>query len=77
MKPRWECYLIFNKNGVIGFRKESPQLRSGEFAVKINLKVPMNIFNRRFPEASIAIPEHAVIEPKVEVLSPHEETTHA
>ena len=72
MKQGWVCYLTFNKNGIARMTKSEPRLSSGEFGVKIRIAVPQNVFMRKFPEATIKVPEAVMIEPKVEVLAPEQ-----
>lgn len=62
-------YIVFNKYGVRGIRKTLPQLRSGEFATKLVLKVDDKFFKQIVPEATMELDDKFLIEPKIE-LSP-------
>lgn len=68
MRKRWQCHLVFNANGVVRMTIGRPSLRSGEYAILVKLKVPDNLFVHAFPEATINVPENAVIKPVVEVV---------
>lgn len=71
------CYLIFTKKGVRRIAKgrratwgprERPALEAGEYAVFVTVIVPDAVFApRTTPEATITVPEVAVIEPRVAV----------
>lgn len=39
-------WLIIDKNGIKGTRKTKPDLRWNEIAVKINLDIPKELFER-------------------------------
>jgi hypothetical protein len=65
---RWACYLVFSAHGVLRMTRSAPDLKGGEHAVRITLKVPGSTFARIFPEATVTVPESAVITPKVDVL---------
>ena len=48
-------WLIINKNGIKGVRKSKPDLAYDEIAVKINLDIPKELFERPAIEATIKI----------------------
>lgn len=73
------AYLIFSKNGlrrmVKGYTGPSwsrkhvrPALKEDEYAVRVTVNVPDSVFApRSAPEATITIPESAVLVPSAEV----------
>lgn len=65
---RWNCYIVFGSTGIRRMTRSAPSLKSGEHAVLIKLKIPASAFARIFPEATVTVPEGAIITPKVEVL---------
>lgn len=50
-------WLIINRNGIKGVRKTKPDLAYNEIAVKINLEIPRELFERPQIEATIKIDE--------------------
>lgn len=48
-------WLIVNKNGIKGVRKSKPDLAYNEIAVKINLDIPKELFERPSIEATLKI----------------------
>lgn len=50
-------WLIINKNGIKGVRKTKPDLKWNEIAIKVNLKVPKELFERPQIEATIKVDE--------------------
>lgn len=48
-------WLILNKNGIKGVRKSKPDLAYDEIAVKINLDIPKELFERPSIEATLKI----------------------
>lgn len=50
-------WLIIDKNGIKGTRKTKPDLKWNEIAVKINLEIPKELFERPSIEATIKIDE--------------------
>lgn len=50
-------WLIINKNGIKGVRKTKPDLAYNEIAVRINLDIPKELFERPQIEATIKIEE--------------------
>lgn len=48
-------WLIVNKNGIKGVRKTKPDLAYNEIAVKINLDIPKELFDRPTIEANLKI----------------------
>lgn len=65
-------YLTFDRNGVSGsIRKSPPQLRAGQYAVRIDVKVDDKYFKRIIPIAKMELDDSFLIEPKVE-LEPQE-----
>lgn len=65
--PKFACYLIFSKDGISEMRRTRPNLRAGEFAVKIRLQVPPETFSVDLPEAVIDVPAPAIVHPVVTV----------
>lgn len=71
------AFLIFNKSGISRLVKgrhsrhqphQRPALDAGEYAVLVSVSVPDQIFKpRAIPEATITVPDAAVIEPRVDV----------
>jgi hypothetical protein len=50
-------HLVFDANGVRRMVKNLPALRSGEFAVRVNVTVPDSFFARPLPVAEVVVPE--------------------
>jgi len=50
-------WLVVNKNGVKSVRKQKPSLDWDEVAVKLNIDVPKELFERPTLEASIVVSE--------------------
>lgn len=50
-------WLIISKNGIKGVRKTKPDLAYDEIAVRINLDIPKELFERPQIEATIKIEE--------------------
>lgn len=48
-------WLIINKNGIKGVRRTKPDLAYNEIAVKINLDIPKELFERPTIEATLKI----------------------
>lgn len=74
---RASCYIKFNRDGIVAGGmtvKGKPNLRAGEFAVKINLEVDDEYIDRAIPVVDVDIPEPAMMTPTVEVdTSPEED----
>lgn len=62
------CYLVFNKRGVLGLKKNPPQLDRGEFAVRLKVDIPDTYFATAYPIVELTVPESAVIAPVIEVM---------
>ncbi len=60
-------YLVFDESGIREMKKRSPALKQGEYAVCLNFEVPDAIFEDRFPEVDIQIPEESVSFPGINV----------
>lgn len=58
---------IYGKPRIVAMRKNKPSLESGQIAVKVNLKIPMAIFDQFIPvlEAEISAPD--AILPTIEI----------
>ena len=50
-------WLIINRRGVVGTRKTKPALQWDEIAIKLNLEVPDQLFQRPTIEASVKVNE--------------------
>lgn len=50
-------YIICDKNGVKGYRKNKPPLNSGEVAIRVDIVVPTAYFERFVPTVNLTIPE--------------------
>lgn len=48
-------WLIIDKNGIKGTRRTKPDLKWNEIAVKINLEIPKELFERPSIEANLKI----------------------
>lgn len=48
-------WLIINKNGIKAVRRTKPALEYNEIAVKINLEIPKELFERPTIEATLKI----------------------
>ncbi len=53
-------YLIVNKDGVVGMRKQSYTLKIGEVAIKINVNLPAGLFNSPLLEGNIKLTEEQI-----------------
>ena len=60
-------YLIINERGAKKIRSTRPQLSSDEVAIKINIALSDNFFERFVPETTITIPDDKVIQPEIKV----------
>lgn len=58
-------YLIVDRKGVVAHRKGQPNLRSGEFAVKLSVEISDRFFTQSIPEAYLQVPDDYVIQPKI------------
>jgi hypothetical protein len=67
-QSRWSCHLVFDAAGVKRMTRGHPSLRAGEYAIRIFLKLPNNLFVRSLPEATIKVPEAALVRPEVDVI---------
>lgn len=54
-------YLVLNSSGVQRFRKNPPDLFMGEIAIKMNLVISDEWFNKVIPEGTVTIPNTAVL----------------
>lgn len=48
-------WLIVNRNGIKGVRKTKPDLAYNEIAIKVNLELPKELFERPQIEATLKI----------------------
>ena len=48
-------WLVINKNGIKTVRKSKPDLEYNEIAIKINLEIPKELFERPLIEATLKI----------------------
>lgn len=48
-------WLVVNRNGVRGVRKTKPSLEYDEVAIKLNINVPKELFERPSLEATITV----------------------
>lgn len=48
-------WLIVNRNGIKGVRKTKPDLAYNEIAIKVNLELPKELFERPQIEATLRI----------------------
>ena len=64
-------FLIFDRNGVQGYRKTVPPLRAGQYATRIDVTVDDKYFKRIIPIAKMELDDKFLIEPKVQ-LEPQE-----
>ena len=58
-------YLIINKNGSVSVREREPRMAGNEIALKIQLEVPIALFQRPVLEAYMKIPLEAVPKTKI------------
>lgn len=56
------CYIVFNSRGIARMnRKNAPSLNKGEFAVKIDLNVPAEVFAPPVtPTVALTVPIGAI-----------------
>jgi hypothetical protein len=64
-------YLIFSKEGIVAMRKTLPELKSGQYATRIDVLVDDKYFKRIIPIAKMELDDKFLIEPKM-VLEPME-----
>lgn len=71
------AFLIFDKKGLRrmvkghrrGFPVRRPSLSAGEYAVLVTVNVPESVFKPLpTPQATITVPQSAVVEPVVDVV---------
>lgn len=60
-------YVTFNQRGTVSATKRSPNLSSGEFAVRMRLEVPDAFFKPEIPTVDLTINERDMILPVVVV----------
>ena len=60
-------YLVFNRRRVLRAVTGVPTLRNGEYAVRLRIEAPDNLFKAEMPTVDIAIPARDVIVPEVHV----------
>lgn len=61
------CYLVLQKSGIVKMAKKPPSLLGHQVAVKLVVQMPDSHFADRFVQASINVPEGAVIHPQVHI----------
>jgi hypothetical protein len=59
------CYLVITRRGVERVTKKVPELRSGQFAVRLRLNLPDNLFKPDVPSIDLTIPPRDVIVPEI------------
>ena len=60
-------YVVFNQRGRVGAVRNPPTLNSGEFAVRLRLDVPDQLFKPEIPTVDLTIASRDVIVPAVVV----------
>jgi hypothetical protein len=60
-------FVTFNQRGTVTATKRAPNLRSGEFAVRLQLQVPEAFFKPEIPTVDLTIRERDMILPVVVV----------
>lgn len=60
-------YLILTRTGIVGIRKNKPYLTSGQVAVKLEIEVSDQFFDRFVPTAKLNIKDHQVLTPDIGV----------
>lgn len=63
-------YLVFDERRILRASLKKPKLHGGQFAIKVELKVPDTLFRNEPPVASLVIPERAVVMPEIDVWQP-------
>lgn len=61
------AYLILDRKGIRGVRKTRPSLKGTEVAIRLRVEIPDEFFERVIPDATLVIPEEAVLTPPVEI----------
>lgn len=56
-------WIVFSKKGVVSVRRTMPQLRNGQFAVKLVLRVPLSLFEVDVPTLTAEVPPRRVVLP--------------
>jgi len=62
-----EAYIVFTQNGIRDMRKGLPNLKKGEYAVKLKMKVPGKYFDKCFPEATLELDDSTIINPEIKI----------
>lgn len=62
------AYLVINNRGAIRVIKNRPGLSNNEIAVKLEVDVPREFFERLIPTVKIDLPKEAVIDPSAETV---------
>jgi hypothetical protein len=62
-----DCHIVMSKFGIERMTKRPGNLKRGEIAVRVRLRVPASAFTDPDVSAEIDVPESAIIHPRVEV----------
>jgi len=72
---RWSVHLVFDARGVKRMTRGQPDLRGGEYAILLRLKIPNDLFARAFPAATVVVPEATIVKPEVAVVGDSNQIT--
>jgi hypothetical protein len=64
-----EAYLVINRGSSIRVVKQRPNLSNDEIAIKLNLEIPQEFFERIIPSVDILVPIDSMIKPDIEVVT--------
>ena len=64
-----EAYLVINRSSSIRVVKQRPALNNDEIAVRLNIEIPKEFFERMIPSVDILIPVESMIKPDIEVIT--------
>jgi len=70
MTRKMACWLVFNARGTVRASKRAPELKGGEYAIKIRLEVPDSVFLPDAATVDVKVPERAIVKPTVVVEKP-------
>jgi hypothetical protein len=64
---RLTAFLVFTRRGVKRVTKHLPDLRGGEYAVRLKIEAPDSLFTADTPVVEVTLPPRSIIVPTVTV----------
>lgn len=58
-------YLVFNRRRVLRATTKLPELKNGEYAVRLRVEAPDDLFKPDVPTVDISVPPRNVIVPEI------------